>query len=97
MLFTGFGDGSQIYNIDRIGNPELHKTLPIQSKFATCIHQGTDIKYWCDPNDNRFRKDTERYKFNVELSIKETLKSCKKIVDRAATLNTSNILYSGTA
>lgn len=42
---------------ERIGNLELHKTLPIQSKFATCIHQGTDIKYWCDPNDSRFRKD----------------------------------------
>lgn len=75
MFFTGLEGGSQIFNIDRIGNPELHKTLPIQSKFATCIHQGTDIKYWCDPNDNRFRKDTERYKFNVELSIKETTTS----------------------
>ena len=30
---------------ERIGNLELHKTLPIQSKSATCIHQGTDIKY----------------------------------------------------
>ena len=75
MLFTGFGDGSQIYNIDRIGNPELHKTLPIQSKFATCIHQGTDIKYWCDPNDNRFRKDAEQYKFNIKLNIEETTTS----------------------
>lgn len=75
MLFTGIGDNSQIYSIDRIGNPELHKTLPIQSKFATCIHQGTNIKYWCDPNDNRFRKDTKQYKFNVELSIKETTTS----------------------
>ena len=46
---------------ERIGNLELHKTLPIQSKFATCIHQGADIKYWCDPNDSRFRKDTEGY------------------------------------
>lgn len=46
---------------ERIGNLELHKTLPIQSKFATCIHQGTDIKYWCDPNDSRFRKDTKGY------------------------------------
>ena len=78
MLFTGFGDDSQIYNIDRIGNPELHKTLPIQSKFATCIHQGTDIKYWCDPNDNRFRKDAERYKFNIKLNIEETTTSNNK-------------------
>lgn len=47
---------------ERIGNLELHKTLPIQSKFATCIHQGTDIKYWCDPNDSRFRKDNTGFR-----------------------------------
>ena len=51
---------------ERIGNLELHKTLPIQSKFATCIHQGTDIKYWCDPNDSRFRKDNTRYRIVSE-------------------------------
>lgn len=65
-------------HIQRIGNPELHKTLPIQSKFATCIHQGTNIKYWCDPNDNRFRKDAERYKFNIKLNIEETTTSNNK-------------------
>lgn len=47
---------------ERIGNLELHKTLPIQSKFATCIHQGTNIKYWCDPNDSRFRKDNTGFR-----------------------------------
>lgn len=72
-----------IYNknnegVQRIGNPELHKTLPIQSKFATCIHQGTNIKYQCDPNDNRFRKDAERYKFNIKLNIEETTTSNNK-------------------
>lgn len=51
---------------ERIGNLELHKTLPIQSKFATCIHQGTDIKYWCDPNDSRFRKDNTGYRIVSE-------------------------------
>lgn len=51
---------------ERIGNLELHKTLPIQSKFATCIHQGTDIKYWCDPNDSRFRKDNTGYRITNE-------------------------------
>lgn len=69
------------YNMDRIqriGNPELHKTLPIQSKFATCIHQGTNIKYWCDPNDSRFRKNTEQYKFNIKLNIEETTTSNNK-------------------
>ena len=64
--------------VQRIGNPELHKTLPIQSKFATCIHQGTNIKYRCDPNDSRFRKDTERYKFNIKLNIEETTTSNNK-------------------
>lgn len=73
LLYSKYDSDDE--GIQRIGNPELHKTLPIQSKFATCIHQGTDIKYWCDPNDNRFRKDTEQYKFNIELSIKETTTS----------------------
>ena len=71
-----YNDGKEL--IQRIGNPELHKTLPIQSKFATCIHQGTDIKYWCDPNDSRFRKDAEQYKFNIKLNIEETTTSNNK-------------------
>lgn len=41
---------------ERIGNLELHKTLPIQSKFACCVHQGTTIQYWCHPDDTRFRR-----------------------------------------
>lgn len=49
--------------LERIGNIELHKTLPIQSKFACCIHQGENIQYWCHPNDSRFRKDTTGYVF----------------------------------
>ena len=54
---------------ERIGNLELHKTLPIQSKFATCVHQGTDIKYWCDPNDSRFRRlsrEVQQYYCNYD-------------------------------
>lgn len=39
---------------ERIGNLELHKTLPIQSRFKVCIHQGKEIQYYCDPNDSRF-------------------------------------------
>ena len=46
---------------ERIGNLELHKTLPVQSKFACCIHQGTEIKYWCHQDDSRFRKDNTGY------------------------------------
>lgn len=66
---------------ERIGNLELHKTLPIQSKFATCIHQGTDIKYWCDPNDSRFRKDNTGFKIvNERIYLRETTDAEKNAV-----------------
>ena len=66
---------------ERIGNLELHKTLPIQSKFATCIHQGTDIKYWCDPNDSRFRKDNTGFRIvNERIYLEETTDSEKNAV-----------------
>lgn len=39
---------------ERIGNLELHKTLPIQSRFKVCIHKGKQIQYYCNPNDSRF-------------------------------------------
>ena len=66
---------------ERIGNLELHKTLPIQSKFATCIHQGTNIKYWCDPNDSRFRKDNTGYRIvNERIYLEETTDAEKNAV-----------------
>lgn len=66
---------------ERIGNLELHKTLPIQSKFATCIHQGTDIKYWCDPNDSRFRKDNTGYRIvNERIWLSKTTDAEKNAV-----------------
>lgn len=66
---------------ERIGNLELHKTLPIQSKFATCIHQGTDIKYWCDPNDSRFRKDNTGFRIlNEMIHLRETTDAEKNAV-----------------
>lgn len=66
---------------ERIGNLELHKTLPIQSKFATCIHQGTDIKYWCDPNDSRFRKDTTGFRIvNERIYLEHTTDAEKNAV-----------------
>lgn len=39
---------------ERIGNLELHKTLPIQSRFKVCIHKGKEIQYYCNPNNSRF-------------------------------------------
>lgn len=83
--------------LERIGNIELHKTLPIQSKFACCIHQGENIQYWCHPNDSRFRKDTTGYKFGdlgLSLSKKFTESqtsdySPSKYYDAAITINTT--------
>ncbi len=66
---------------ERIGNLELHKTLPIQSKFATCIHQGTSIKYWCDPNDSRFRKDNTGFRIvNERIYLEKTTDAEKNAV-----------------
>ena len=66
---------------ERIGNLELHKTLPIQSKFATCIHQGTNIKYWCDPNDSRFRKDNIGFRIvNERIYLEQTTDAEKNAV-----------------
>lgn len=35
----------------RVGNPLLHKSLPIQSALRGCIAVGKDIKYYLNPND----------------------------------------------
>ena len=46
---------------ERIGNLELHKTLPIQIRFKVCIHKGKNIQYYCHPDDSRFREDNTGY------------------------------------
>lgn len=46
---------------ERIGNLELHKTLPIQNRFKVCIHKGKEIQYYCHPDDSRFREDNTGY------------------------------------
>lgn len=40
----------------RIGNPELHRTLPIQSAYRGCIAQGKKILYYLDANDWRLKQ-----------------------------------------
>lgn len=35
----------------RVGNPLLHKSLPIQSALKGCIAVGKDIRYYLNPND----------------------------------------------
>ena len=41
----------------RIGNPLLHKSLPIQSSYKGCIAKGKDIKYYLDPNNWAYKAD----------------------------------------
>lgn len=60
---------------ERIGNLELHKTLPIQSRFKVCIHKGKDIQYYCHPNDSRFvdfnNKDNKTEINDVDFNIND--------------------------
>ena len=51
---------------ERIGNLELHKTLPIQSRFKVCIHKGKEIQYYCHPDDSRFVEDTKKAEFTYQ-------------------------------
>lgn len=51
---------------ERIGNLELHKTLPIQSRFKVCIHKGKQIQYYCNPNDSRFVEESKRSQFTYK-------------------------------
>lgn len=37
--------------LTRIGNPLLHKSLPIQSQYKGCIANGAEINYYLNPND----------------------------------------------
>lgn len=37
--------------LTRIGNPLLHKSLPIQSAYKGCVANGSVINYYLDPND----------------------------------------------
>ena len=38
-------------HLNRIGNPLLHKLLPVQSQYKGCVVKGQEIQYWLDPND----------------------------------------------
>lgn len=43
--------------LTRIGNLELHRTLPIQSALRGCVCQGKKIMYYLDPDDWSKKKD----------------------------------------
>lgn len=58
---------------ERIGNLELHKTLPIQSRFKVCIHKGKEIQYYCHHDDSRFREDNNGYIIKTRVDTIEAL------------------------
>ena len=37
--------------LTRIGNPLLHKSLPVQSQYKGCVANGAKVNYYLDPND----------------------------------------------
>lgn len=45
--------------VERIGNMNLHRTLPIQSEMKGCIYKPKtkELSYWLNENDWRFRKE----------------------------------------
>lgn len=45
--------------LTRIGNPLLHKQLPIQSSFRGCVAEGPIIKYWLNPNNWSLKENGE--------------------------------------
>ena len=44
-------------NCTRVGNLELHKTLPIQSKLRGCVAKGSDIQYYLKDSDWNYKED----------------------------------------
>lgn len=60
----------------RIGNLDLHRTLPIQSKFKGCVCQGKDIMYYLNPDDWSKKEDgtasrLDGYDGTVQVEIPE--------------------------
>ena len=44
-------------DLTRIGNPLLHKSLPVQSQLKGCVAVGSAIKYYLNPNDWSKKED----------------------------------------
>lgn len=57
-------NGSNGLNCERIGNEQMHLTLPIQSGMKGCIYNAIEKKvvYWLDPKDWRFPQIPVKYK-----------------------------------
>lgn len=58
--------------LTRVGNMSLYKDLPIQSKIAGCISQGTSVQYYLDPDDWRWVKGTSHDFTNGTLKYTRT-------------------------
>ena len=43
--------------LTRIGNPLLHKSLPIQSAYRGCVANGANINYFLSPDDWAYKED----------------------------------------
>ena len=43
--------------LERVGNTEMHKHLPIQSLFKGCVADGNEIQYYLDPEDWSKKED----------------------------------------
>ena len=54
--------------LTRIGNTQLHKTLPIQSGMYGCICQGSVIRYRLSDEDWRFRREPVTTQVTVEVN-----------------------------
>ena len=53
--------------LDRIGNVDLHKELPIQSGMKGCICRGKTLVYYLDPNDWRFKEGVDSITLDVTI------------------------------
>ena len=51
--------------LTRIGNPSLHKSLPIQSGMYGCVCQGATIRYRLDDNDWRYKREPDFTQVNL--------------------------------
>lgn len=65
-------------HLTRIGNPTLHKTLPIQSQLKGCIAQGNKIMYWLHPDDWKM-KSTAKQLTGETLNDSKGLVSCEDV------------------
>lgn len=51
---------------ERIGNLDLHRSLPIQSKLSICIHKGQYVYNYTELDDARFKNEYEKYTYSID-------------------------------